>query len=230
MERTATLPSLENVLENIIEKGFEYNTGRGYLNPRNGGRFIGRSMGGGFEFYGSGLKHPDLPPCDPLNQMHMREQQYLAEQARLEEESRQRALTSLTQSTDLYGNRNNAILHERIFHPVQQSNTLPTIDYHHHSNFNTKPDPAGNTGYGGYMNLNVGGAPRVKQTMNYEIKEFGLSFQEKSEMKQSSNWLTTNQPAIKQDFAQNLLNNFSFSDQFELKNIKKNNYMSLLGK
>ncbi len=134
-------------------------------------------------------------------------------------------LAKLTERTSLHGNINNAILHEQ----VRKTHGQISNDYHHHSNFNTKPDNYGNTGYGGYYNTNLNNAPKSKQTMNkgYELMN-QMSWEEKQARKQSSNWLTKSGTKEEEDLAGNLLNNFNRSAMFDKKKIKKSNLLSRL--
>ena len=198
-------------LESVVEKGFGYNDGTGWMAPLgkgfNTGNFLRPDP--------FGLPRDPFSPSGPFDMPH------------------RQPLANMTPSTNLYGNLNNAILNESLFkHDIQYENTfkMPTIDYHHHNNFNTKP--LGDLpGYGGYMNLNIGGTPAIKQTMNFGYKDLTTpNFEERHFMKNTSNWLTQSQPKPVENYANNLLNNFNYSNQFAPKNIKNNNYLSLLGK
>jgi len=196
-----TLPSLESVLE----KGFEYNNGKGHLNFKNSAKTFGNMP--------CGMLGSNLNTLGEIKEAELRA--YNLRQDREKE----------NQHT-LYGDVNNAIIHQPLNCFQNDGGQKGGIDYHHHNNFNTKDG-----GYGGYMNLNIGGNAVEKTTMNGQ--QFDLrntSLQEQAKLKESSTWLTQQGNIERERLAQNFLNNFNNSDAFKPKNIKKNDLMSIFGK
>lgn len=175
-----------------------YNDGKKYMSAKSG-------YGGGLSV---GKLSGDMPPT-------IDEQMGWGIHARQEESQ-----------TTLYGDTKNAIIHEPLDCFQNDGGQAGGIDYHHHSNFNTKGG-----GHGGYMNLNLGGKPVEKTTMNgQQIDLRTLTLQNQGILKESSNWLTQSGTPQQEKLAQNFLDSFNKSDSFSPTNIKKSNLLSMLGK
>lgn len=208
---------LEKILSKLTPKVIMYyNDGTGFLDPMSTGRIINRMMSGS-SLSGIGTSHLSSGEIYAnICAEREREQESLCKEIK--------ALSQMTPSTSLFGNVNNAIMHEKL----DQSGT--SLDYHHHNNFNTKPSPEGDEGFGGYMNLNIASTPKFKIDMNKNVTEYGLSMQQLSNYKQDSNWLTRSGTKQEENLAQGLLNNFNYSDNFSPKKIKNNNLLGWLDK